>query len=96
MMTDIKASRVYFTLNVDIANTWLVPGITGDIMPAAPAGKIKSCVLPADKSPSLIKDQCSDFHDLFLKIIREMSWIHIFMIEYVVTTLHIHLALDTF
>ena len=34
-------------------------------MPAAPAGIIKSCVMPPGKNLQLIKDQCSDFHHFF-------------------------------
>ena len=33
-------------------------------MPAAPAGIIKLCVMPAGKNIPSIKDQCSDFHDI--------------------------------
>ena len=56
-------------------------------MPAAPTGIIKSCVMPAGKNLPSIKEQNSDFHDLFLKkMTRKISWIQIFMIRYEVAT----------
>ena len=60
-------------------------------MPAGPEGIIKFSVMPSGKNPSLIKDQCSDFHDFFFQMIRKMSWIQIYMMKYVVTT-----STDTF
>ena len=55
-------------------------------MPAAPAGMIKSCVMPAGMNSSFIKDQCIDFHDFILndqkhELDLDFQYIHHFLYQ---------------
>ena len=42
-------------------------------MPPGPEGIIKFSVMPSGKNQSLIKGQCSDFHDFIFQMIRKIS-----------------------
>ena len=62
-----------------MSSTGLVPGITG------------ACIIKFSVMPSGIKFRFShellhQFSSIYFKKLRKMSWIQIFMLEYVVTT----------